>query len=372
MKILHLLAEGKTGGIEVLCKNIILNSKTDNRLCCMFGNGEIYDELKEKSTKIFSTASLNRNIFKIAKKIENYCKKENIDVIIVHHGGMSCNIVFLLLMNRLKNIKFVRYLHGSFDNYTFGNDGNFFKKFLVKTIMKKTLNKSNLIIYISKEVKKSFERAFTIKTKSKIIDNGIPCVFFKNRPVRDLNKNITISYVGRLTKTKGIDLLIEAFYKNCERYKNIKLVITGTGEQEKELKDKTEMFNLKGLVNFTGRKENVIPILDKTDIFVYPSIWEEGFGISVVEAMARGCIPITFNKGGLPEIVNDNINGFIADKDDSMCLAKTLSKVIKLIITNKSEALDVSNRAIETAKKFTIENTIENINKEIKELIEGE
>lgn len=370
MKILHLLAEGKTGGIEVLCKNIMLNSKTDNRLCCMFGNGEIYEELKERNTKTFSTANLNRNILKIVKKIEKYCKNEKIDVIIVHHGGLSCNIIFLLLMNKLKNVKFVRYLHGSFDDYTFGNDGNYLKKILVKTIMKKALNKSNLIIYISKEVKKSFERAFTIKTKSKIIYNGIPCNFFENIPVRNFNKGITITYVGRLTKAKGIDLLIDAFYKNYQQYDNIKMVITGAGELEKELKEKVKKMNLKDLIEFTGRKENVIPILDKTDIFIYPSIWEEGFGISVVEAMARGCIPITFNKGGLPEIIDNNVNGFIADKDDSICLSEKLSNVIKLINSNKETALKISDKAIETAKKFKIENTIESINKEIKKLIE--
>mgnify|MGYP002798834358 CR=1 FL=1 len=368
MKVLHLLAEGKTGGIEVLCKNIILNSKIDNRLCCMFGKGEIYDELRRKHAKIFSTDGLNQNVFKIAKKIENYCLTEAIDVVIVHHGGMKCNIIFLLLMSKLKKVKFVRYLHGSFDSYTFGNDGNFLKRILIKLVMQKALERANLIIYISKEVKKSFEKAFKIKTKSKIIYNGIPDKFFKDTPKRDFNNSITIAYVGRLTKTKGIDLLLDAFY-NIYQEHNVKMIITGTGELEKQLKEKVNKLNINKFVKFTGRKENVIPILDEAELFVYPSIWEEGFGISVVEAMARGCIPITFKKGGLPEIINNNVNGFMADNVDYKCLSNKILDAIKLIDTDKKEALLMSNRAIETAKKFKIENTIDNINKELKDIV---
>ena len=62
MKILNLLAAEQTGGIEVLCQNIVVKSKEDNRICCLFGEGEIFDNLKEKGITIFSTKSLNKNI----------------------------------------------------------------------------------------------------------------------------------------------------------------------------------------------------------------------------------------------------------------------------------------------------------------------
>lgn len=72
----------------------------------------------------------------------------------------------------------------------------------------------------------------------------------------------------------------------------------------------------------------MIEILDYNDIFVYPSTWEEGFGISVVEAMSRGCIPITFKKGGLLEIIKNEEDGFFADNVSDIELMNKINYVI--------------------------------------------
>ena len=92
MKILNLLETGQAGGIEVLCKNIVLNSKQDNRICFLQKKGEIYEELKRKNAKIFSTAELKKNIFKIVRRLEEYCKSEKIEIVILHHEGIFCEI----------------------------------------------------------------------------------------------------------------------------------------------------------------------------------------------------------------------------------------------------------------------------------------
>ena len=62
MKVLNLLATGGTGGIEVLCKNIAIESNIDNAFWFLFEEGEIYDELKKRGKKVFS--SKNKNILK--------------------------------------------------------------------------------------------------------------------------------------------------------------------------------------------------------------------------------------------------------------------------------------------------------------------
>ena len=105
--------------------------------------------------------------------------------------------------------------------------------------------------------------------------------------------------------------------------------------------------------------------LDESDIFVYPSVCEEAFGISVIEAMARGCIVVTFNKGGLPELIKDGVNGFLVTKADEESLARKLEEIIE----NKYNNQEIIKNAIETAKHFTIDNTIENLYKEYKKLL---
>ena len=357
MKILNLLSSGGTGGIEVLCKEILFNSNEgfDNRICCMFEEGAIYEEIKKfDKNKIFSLKNKNRNKNAIVNEIIDYCNREKIEIIVVHHGGLSCNLIYIKLKKKLPNVKFVRYLHGCFDNYSFGNDGNFIKRFVVKKVMQKALHVSDLIIFISNAAKKSFFNNFNINNnKCRIIYNGIERKFYErnNNTIKKCTNNVV--FVGRLTKVKGVDVLIDAF--NIIKQKGIDstLTIVGDGEEKNELIEKVSNYGLGNNVIFTGRQSNVIQYLDSADIFIYPSIWEEGFGISVVEAMARGCIPITFNKGGLPEIIENGKNGFIVNDVSQEALANKIIEVINL--KNKDE---IRKNAIETAKKFSIDNTI--------------
>ena len=141
--MLHILAAGGVGGIEVLCKDIIKNANWDNRICVLFEEGSIYEELKGEGYNVFSLKNCKDGISSMAKKLSDYCVQEKIDIVTVHHGGLTINIIYILLHRLLKlkkaNIKFVRYLHGSFDRYSFGNGENKLKDILIKYFMQKPL-----------------------------------------------------------------------------------------------------------------------------------------------------------------------------------------------------------------------------------------
>lgn len=375
MRILHLLVSGGIGGIEILIKNIIQNSKEDNRVCFLLDEGLIYDEMKNQYAEnvVFSLKSIN--FLDKIKKIKEYCINEKIELIILHHQGIKPNLIYAILYKNLHkaNVKFVMYVHSSYDQYY-----NPYKNFLIRKIYKKlifkTIDISDLIVYISNKVKQTFNKAFNIDLKNEaVVYNGINQKFLRDIKKREYdNQNINIIFVGRLSKEKGVSLLIEAFTSVLNICNNIKLKlrIIGDGNQREELERYTKEKNISKYVEFLGRKEEFIEYLDNSDIFVYPSICEEGFGISVVEAMARGCIPITFNKGGLPEIINNEINGFLINETNSNHLAIGILKVIELI--KQGKARNISNNAMATAKKFTIENTVKNINFELEKLKDEE
>ena len=345
-----------------MCKDIFLNAKWDNRICVLFEEGKIYENLKEMSDKIFSLKNENRNKKKIVEKIVNYCKEEKIDIITVHHGGISCNIIYIELEKKLKEVKFVRYFHGSFDEYSFGNGENKLKNFIVKKVMQKAIDISDKIIYISKAVQKTFEDNFKIKRdKGCIIYNGISEDFFL-KPIHKTqnNKIINLIFVGRIEKIKGINLIIDAFYKIENEIKNLILTIVGDGTERESLEEEVKKLNLEDKIKFVGRQENVIEWLDKADIFIYPSIWKEGFGISVVEAMARGCIPIVSNRGALPEIIKNEYNGFVFEYN---CTKNLLTEVLKMVIElNKEDKERIKCNAINDSGVFKIENTINELN----------
>lgn len=356
MKVLHLLASGGTGGIEILCKNIAFNSTSniDNRWVVLFNEGETFTEMKEKGINIFSVSKLS--FFKKITKLSNYCKDEKIDIIVNHHGGLNCNILYCLLKLKNPKIKYIRYMHACFDGHAFGCGENKIKDFFIKCIMQKAINYSDCLIYISNAVKKTFNQNFKVKIKEYVIYNGIGKEFFgtleNKKPKKD---KINLIYVGRLVKSKGVNILIDAFSKIVNESNGYKyfLTIVGDGIEREKLEKQVKRLNLSELVKFVGNQKDVITWLDKSDIFVYPSIWEEGFGISVVEAMARGCVPITFNKGGLPEIIENLYNGILIDTVSDTNLAKAIEE---LNITEELKA-----NVIKTANNFSIQKFIKKL-----------
>ena len=175
-----------------------------------------------------------------------------------------------------------------------------------------------------------------------------------------------IIFVGRLTYVKGVDILIKAFNEVRKKNNNVSLTIVGDGEEREKLIELSEKLEIRDKVKFVGRQTNVIEWLDKSDIFVYPSIWEEGFGISVVEAMARGCIPITFKRGALPEIIENNKNGILVDEIN---VEKLASAIEQIIIMDKDEKIKLINSAKATAIKFSINNMLDKLRNEYTNLI---
>lgn len=364
MKILNLLITGEIGGIEVLCKNIIEKSKQDHRICCLFKEGKIYNELKKSEAKVFSTVNEKQNLLKIEKIIYRYCKENNIDTIIIHHGSVKGNIIFLMLMKKLKNVKFVRYNHCCFNKYS--EEKNLIKRFLSNMITKKALEKSDLNIYVSKASKKSFMDKLKLKDDKKniVIYNGIPDRFLDTE-IPKRQENITyITYVGRLEKCKGVNVFIDAFSKIVKNRKNLKLMIVGEGTELNNLKRMVQDKKIEKLTIFTGAKKDVIPELDKSKIFVYPSLWEEAGSISVIEALSRGCITIASNKGANPELIHNGKNGIITEKEN---LDKALEFALDMPEEKQKEMSEnARNRAKELRVEYTIdkiENSIKNINK---------
>lgn len=353
MKVLNLLVSGRHGGIETLCNNIDKYGDIDNYWIFLFSGGEIANEMKQRNEdKVFLLGYSKIQLLKFINKINNICKEKEIDIINIHHESLYGNIIYCLLKKYNPNIKFVRTLHSCYeDKYNLGK--GIIKDKIILYYKKIALQKSDLIVGVSNAVVKSYEDKFDIKNiKKTVIYNGISNKFFETEAKNKVKKEII--YVGRLEKVKGVDILIKAI--GILKNDKLHLTIVGDGSERQNLENLVSKLKITDFVTFEGKQNNVINWLDRAEIFVYPSVWEEAFGISVVEAMARNCIPITFNKGGLPEIIKDEENGFIVKKIDEEYLANKIKYVIE--IENKEKIIkNIKN----TAKKFSINSTIENL-----------
>ena len=109
-------------------------------------------------------------------------------------------------------------------------------------------------------------------------------------------------------------------------------------------------------ISVLGAMRQIPEIMAKSDIFVHPAIWEEGFGIAIVEAMASGLICIATNRGAIPELIDDQINGYLVESNSATAMAEKLAEIITNIYTDGSDC--VRYQARKKAEKYSIENMV--------------
>ena len=135
-----------------------------------------------------------------------------------------------------------------------------------------------------------------------------------------------LGIIARLVEQKGHRYLIEAFAKALRQNRNLRLLIVGSGELEDDLKDRAQKAGVSHMVIFTGYRADTIDLLSAIDIFVHPSLWE-GFGLSVLEAMAMGKPVIASRVSALPELIEDTLSGFLVAPKDADALAGMITRL---------------------------------------------
>jgi glycosyltransferase involved in cell wall biosynthesis len=148
----------------------------------------------------------------------------------------------------------------------------------------------------------------------------------QNNPdlIPDFPDNGYALFIGRLSAEKGVGRLLDAW---ALLGKNRRLVIAGDGPESETLQRKASHLGL-GNVTFAG----FVKPSDQKDLWagaafsVVPSIWQEPFGMVVLEAWAQARPVVAHRIGGLPELISEGVNGFLASSDDVNDLASVLEK----------------------------------------------
>jgi glycosyltransferase involved in cell wall biosynthesis len=142
-------------------------------------------------------------------------------------------------------------------------------------------------------------------------------------------EDFVIGNVARLETRKGHKFIIDAFKNVVEEQKDVhvKLLIIGEGNKREYLENYVKELNLGNRVIFTGYREDVEELMALMDIFVLTSL-REGLPKVLVQAAAVGMPSIAFNVDGVPEIIEDNHNGFLVKAGDMKQLTKRIIQYI--------------------------------------------
>jgi glycosyltransferase involved in cell wall biosynthesis len=130
-----------------------------------------------------------------------------------------------------------------------------------------------------------------------------------------------VCYSGRVSREKGIHLVVDALANLPAHYK---LILVGDGPQTDELAEQAARLGIAGRLVFTGFTEDPYRIMAAADVLVVPSTWYEAFGRVVVEAMSYGVPVIASRTGGMAELFTDHQEGLYVPVGDVQAIERAL------------------------------------------------
>ncbi len=199
------------------------------------------------------------------------------------------------------------------------------------------------------------------KTKKFLISSGykeenivtLPNVIqMNNFEDKKLDRVYDIVSVSRLDKNKNLELLLNAISR-LESLPNLKVVIGGNGPELNNLIILSDKLGIKDRVVFTGwLSENaIVEIYNKSKIFVLCSR-NEGFPLSLLEAMSCGCVPIVTDTGDITDVVFHGINGLVLKGFDN---ESELAENIMSLINNPEKIEEFAFHAKRVKSKYSYE-----------------
>lgn len=139
-----------------------------------------------------------------------------------------------------------------------------------------------------------------------------------------------VMFVGRLEAAKGADVAIAAFAGALEQVPALQLLMVGDGEQRSELEEQATRLGIRKQVQFMGfvAPQDMPALYDSACLVVLPTAGES-FGLVLVEAMARGVIPVATNVGAVPEIIEDGVTGRLVEGRTAEAFAEAMVTIVR-------------------------------------------
>ncbi|HMU65384.1 MAG: glycosyltransferase family 4 protein [Nitrosomonas sp.] len=154
-------------------------------------------------------------------------------------------------------------------------------------------------------------------------------------------------FVGRILEEKGIGILLDAYARLPKPAPNLKIV--GTGNNLDYWKDYAAKLGLANYVEWLGFKtgEALNQLYRGCIALINPSLLNETFGLTCLEAIAQGRPVIATHVGAFPEVITNNIDGLLVEPGSSHALQKAIEQLLK----EPDQALSMGCRGLEKAKK---------------------
>ena len=286
---------------------------------------------------------------KVAYNLFKIIKDNDIDVVHTNFFGLTAIPMLGIYLGRAKIV------------FTDHSSGKTYAKPWLRNNLAKALHffiklRTFKYIAVSNFVKKRMKETHYVNEEQCItIYNGINIERFKrtnkidSRLVTEGNKNQhTLLAVASHIPEKGLQILIKAISLLKEKSADVHInaMFVGDGWYSMELEKLVLERNVSKEIQFLGRRSDVHTLIEKADIVVVPSLWDEAFGLIVAEAMASGTPVIASRIGGIPELIENDVSGYLFEPGNAEELAL---KIINLL-NDRQKQIELSAAALEKVK----------------------
>lgn len=367
MNCLHILPMNKLSGAEklalILCKN--MNTYKPIVVC---GGEELKSIFERENIDSYSIEFLKNNILENIKQLKQIIKENDISIIHAHDNNASVSAYFTKVLYRL-DIKIVSHIHSC---YPWLKENSKFK--LIDTILRKKYSHN---IACGKLVYNYYEENTNyINLKNTTILSNAIDVYEIEKNQNQFNETMydklniprdkkIIGFVGRMTDAKALIPFIKEIEKYKTEFYDSIFLLVGSGELENEIKSLIKKLGLDSLFILVGNRKDVYDFYRIMDFLFLSSVYE-GLPMVMLEAMSFGKSFVSTNVGSINEIIEDNVNGYLVEKDE---YDKLIEKIIKLK-NDEIAKRDFGYRSLQKIKSnYDIKKYVERLEKLYDELL---
>ena len=289
----------------------------------------------------------------LATEMLQVFEQENLDLLHVHYAiPHSVSALLARAMAAPRRLPFITTLHGT-DITLVGNNRSFLP------ITRYSIEQSDGVTSISHYLLRRTLEDFDIKRPIEVIPNFVNCDLYQRKPNPKLraewapNGEPILMHLSNFRPVKRILDAIEIFALVREKMP-VRLVMIGDGPDRAPAEELARKLGVQNDVLFLGQQNEVQEKLSQADLFLLPSRLES-FGLAALEAMACETPVIATNVGGLPEVVENGVDGYLVEPGD----VKTAGKYAIELLSRADRGREMGQLArVHARKKFCANDVI--------------
>ena len=346
MNILEVIPVLRLAGAEIMCELLSVELKKKGNIVTVVS---LYSEETEITERLLKTGieviflGKRRGIdFLIVKRLKRVIDEKKPDLIHTHLNVLK---YVAMALNKETRIPIVHTVHNMADKEITTMD-RIVHKYLYRT-------KKAYPVAISKEIKKTILQCYKLNDNEVyLIINGVnisQCIP-KTKYLCE-NEKFTYLHVARFASQKNNFEVVKTFKKLYDIEKKIELKLIGNGDKKiiREIQKFIKENKLENNIKIMGAKAQVYEDMHNADVFLLPSIYE-GMPLTIIEAMGTGLPIIATAVGGVPDVIQDHINGILIE-----CNSKALLEAMKEYLYDDALREKIGKRALLDSRNYTSE-----------------